>query len=96
MKVTVNDNKPAFKPITIELEIATRDELAALWHRLDVGGGFLQKRYLHADPKVSFPEEWSKRDASPGNPKDCTEELFKAIDSLAVKHDLRSGGQIGH
>ena len=94
MRVQVDDARDAFKPITITIEITSRDELAALWHRLDVGISWLVKRYDgSANPKVAFPNEWGL--APKGSP-DSTEELFKAVDALAVNRGLRTGGAVGH
>ena len=97
MKVTVKpEPSREFEPITITIEIRSKDELAALWHRLDVAGIYLAKRYLSSTPKVPFPAEWSADTAHGGNSVDSTEELFKAIDAAAVDRVLRHGGQIGH
>ena len=93
MQVDVKDAQHEFKPITITLEITSRHELAALWHRLDVGGAYLHRRYLESTPQVHFPETW--RDAEAGA-VDETEPLFKAVDNLAVSRGLRSGGKVGH
>ena len=94
MKVHVEEDQAEnFKPITLTLTITSRDELRALWHRLDVGGQYLVKRYSkEPQPTVCFPKEW----LIIGCQNDCTEPLFRAIDMLTVERNLRGGGKVGH
>jgi hypothetical protein len=96
VQVRVEDRAKEFKSVTIEPTISSNDELSALWHRLDVGGPYLVKRYCGTGkPKVSFPEEWVNKCAG-SNAPDCTEELFSALDALAIRRGLRNGGPVCH
>jgi len=94
MKVHREGSAEQFKPITLTIEITSREELQALWHRLDVSGVYLAKRYgIVSHPPVGFPDGWIAE--TPKN-NDSTEPLFAAIDSLAIERGLRTGGRIGH
>jgi hypothetical protein len=96
MKISVTpDPSPEFEPITVSLTIENADELAALWHRLDVGAEYLVKRYgADPTPSVRFAAEWVGGPRLAG--KDSTEQLFHAVDQLAMRRGLRGGGKIGH
>ena len=96
MNVHVNDSCEEFKPITLTVDIASKQELMALWHRLDVGGAWLVKRHCENNPVVAFPGDWDPKEQREVNPTDCTEPLFKAVDELAVSRGLRTGGKVGH
>jgi hypothetical protein len=88
------DPCPEFKPVEIRIKISTQQELLALWHRLDVGGPYLVKRYCGGSPKIPFPDIWVE--TAENNQVDGSEPLFKAVDQAAMHRGLRSGGKIGH
>lgn len=90
MNVRVNDSTTEFQRVTITIDITSREELATLWHRLDVGALHLVKRYGNSNPRVEFPSGWEDMAI------DSAEPLFKAVDQLAVSRGLRAGGRVGH
>ena len=88
---------PEFKPVELTIKITCQQDLLALWHRLDVGGTYLAKRYGGNKPHIPFPDAWTHPDVEINfRNVDNSEPLFKAIDQAAFHRGLRSGGKIGH
>lgn len=92
MEIHVTPDCHDFKPVEIRIKITSQQELLTLWHRLEVGGSYLAKRYYGDIPKLPFPDSWSEIEEQ----VDASEPLFRAVDAAAMHRGLRHGGKIGH
>lgn len=67
--------KPRFTPVRIAITINTEEEFMALWHRLNMGSGYIASNYR--DMFVNSPELYLRHN--------LVDECFRVFDAIRKK-----------